>query len=155
VTEWYWHIHHELLCEPLTGPLENRLTYIREHKPEAERETRLRLIHPVVGALPTALVKARALLIKARADYNEAQAAHYRARMTYDAARMTYDAARALLVGARTAYDDARAVYYKARMTYDEEMTASLPALEALHAVECPHCPWDGKSIFPGKEATE
>ena len=27
----------------------------------------------------------------------------------------------------------------------------ALPSILALHAQECPDCPWDGQTIFPGK----
>ncbi len=46
------------------------------------------------------------------------------------------------VVEAWAAYDKARAAYDKARENHREE-------LEALHAKECPNCPWDGKTIFP------
>jgi hypothetical protein len=45
------------------------------------------------------------------------------------------------------AADKALAAYYKALEPY-------LPAINALHAVECPDCPWDGETIFPKEVAT-
>ena len=45
--DFYWHIHHEILCEVLAEPIENRIRYIRENKPKHEIETRLRLMRPV------------------------------------------------------------------------------------------------------------
>ena len=102
MTEYYWHVHHTVLCEPLTEPIENRIAYIKASKREAEIETRLRLMAPVRGKLPAAYAKARA------------------------------------------AYDKARAAYAKAG-------AAALPEIEALHALECPNCPWDAaqQTIFP------
>jgi hypothetical protein len=57
-TEYHWHIHHEKLFEAQTEPIENRIAYIKENKPKAEVETRLRLLHKVtnVKALKYALV---------------------------------------------------------------------------------------------------
>ena len=81
-----WRVHHEVLLEPLTEPIEVRQEYIREQKPEHERELRLRLLKPVTGALPAAVVEAS---------------------------------------------------------------KAYMPDILALHAAECPDCPWDGKTIFP------
>jgi FAD/FMN-containing dehydrogenase len=125
-----WHLHHEVLCEPLTEPIANRIAYIVSHKPQAEVETRLRLISPVVrGKVPAAYVKARAALDKVRAAYDKAWAAR--------------DKAWAALDKAGAALDKARAAYVKAR-------AAAQPALEALHRTEHPDCPWDGRSIFPG-----
>ena len=86
----YWHIHHDILLEPLTEPIENRIQFIKVNKPKNEVETRLRLMKPVRGKLPK-LDKARAEWDKARAD----------------------------------------------------------PKVLALHAKECPDCPWDGRTIFP------
>ena len=131
MADWYWHIHHEVLTEPLTEPLQNRLRFVRANKPQSEVETRLRLIAPVTVELPAALVKARADTDKARAAYDKARAA--------------YDTARA-------AYVKAQAVSVKARAV---SVKAQADALERLHALDCPAalagtCPWDGKTIFPG-----
>ena len=127
MADWYWHIHHAVLTEPLTEPLQNRLDYIRKHKPQSERETRLRLIAPVTVELPAALVKARA---------------------AYDTAGAAYDTALA-------AYDKAWVAYVTARAAYDKAWADAAPELERLHALDCPaalagRCPWDGTTIFPG-----
>ncbi len=74
---WAWHVHHELLAEHLTEPIENRIKYIKSDKPEAEQDTRLRLLKKMKGTFST----------------------------------------------------------------YEE--------LIALHAKECPDCPWNGTTIFP------
>src|SRR3990170_2224375 len=102
----FWHIHHEVLLE-WSDDIQERIDYIKAHKPPHEVETRLRLLKPVQGALPPKLVKAKAAYAKAR-----------------------------------DAYDKAKAAYNKA---YDE----CLPQIEALHALECPDCPWNGTTIFP------
>ena len=122
VGTWMWHLHHMVLAEPLTFPLAERLAYIRESKPKGERATRLGCIDIVRGELPPALVEARAALRKAYAAWAKAYAA---------------------LDEARAALDEADAARIKAD-------AAALPALEALHTVEHPGCPWDGKTIFPG-----
>ena len=74
MADWDWHNHHEVICEPRTGPIEERLDYIRKHKPQSERETRLRLIAPVTVELPAALVKAWAASVKVRAASDKAWA---------------------------------------------------------------------------------
>jgi len=63
--KYFWHIHHNNLCEPLIEPLENRIRYIKQEKPEDERELRLRLLKPVKGKLPMAWVKADQARVKA------------------------------------------------------------------------------------------
>jgi hypothetical protein len=45
--EYYWHIHHGILFEALSEPVENRITYIKENKPKKEVELRLKLLHKV------------------------------------------------------------------------------------------------------------
>jgi len=148
VADWYWHIHHEIICEPLTEPLQNRLDYIREHKPKREVETRLRLIAPVTVELPAALVKAGVAYVKAGAAYVKAGVAYSTARAAYVTALAAYDKAGAAHDKAWAAYDKAQAAYLKAR-------TDAAPELERLHALDCPAalagtCPWDGTTIFPG-----
>ncbi len=73
---WCWHIHHNVLVEPLTGPLEERIAFIRQHKPKGEIALRLRLLHPVQGALPAPLVQALAAYDQARAAYDQAETAY-------------------------------------------------------------------------------
>jgi len=43
----YWHVHHEILAEALTEPLQNRLDYIEQQKPVNERAWRAHLIRRV------------------------------------------------------------------------------------------------------------
>jgi hypothetical protein len=111
---FYWHIHHDVLVEPATEPIEQRSEYIRQRKPANQIETRLRLLKPVKGELPQAFVEAR------RA-YDEAS----------------------------RAYEEAWRVYDDAWLAYDDARGAHKTEIEALHAQECPDCPWDGKTIFP------
>jgi hypothetical protein len=46
-TKYYWHIHHKQLFELMTEPIENRINYIKENKPQSQVELRLRLLHEV------------------------------------------------------------------------------------------------------------
>ena len=78
-----WHVHHEQLLEPLTEPIENRIAYIKTHKPKGEQKLRLRLLKPVVGKLPPAVAKAWAAYDKAWAAFN-AGAAYDKAGAPYD-----------------------------------------------------------------------
>src|SRR3990170_3094277 len=125
----FWHIHHEVLLE-WSDDIQERIDYIKAHKPPHEVETRLRLLKPVQGALPPKLVKARDAYAKAGDAYDKASVA-------YDKARDALDKAGDAFGKDWDAYDKAKAAYAKA---YDE----CLPQIEALHALECPGCPWNG-----------
>lgn len=141
-TRWYWHVHHDVLCEPLTEPIESRIAYIKANKRPKEIPTRLKLMRPILGMLPAALVQARAAYDQARAAYQQAGAAYWQAGAAYVQARAAYEQAWA-------AYWQARAAYEQAGAAYEQAGAASKSELEALHRIECPDCPWDGRSIFP------
>ena len=115
-----WHVHHDVLVEPLSAPLEERIAYIKEHKPQEEQELRLRLLKPVVGMLPDAVLKAVDAYTKARDAYTTAG----------------------------DAYTTAGDAYAKAWDAYDKVISGDQEAIESLHAQECPDCPWDGQTIF-------
>lgn len=46
--DFYWHVHHETLCEMLTEPLQNRIDYIKWSKDPSEVGLRLKLLTPVL-----------------------------------------------------------------------------------------------------------
>jgi len=51
---------------------------------------------------------------------------------------------------ARKAYDEARKANLQAWKAWDKAQRACATELEALHAIECPGCPWDGERlVFP------
>jgi len=149
VGDWVWHLHHGVLCELLTEPAANRIDYIVSSKPKKGQATRLRLIRAIRGELPEALVKAGAAYVKAQDAYAKAQDAYDKAWAAYDKAWVAYVKARAAYVKARAAYDKAREAYDKAWAATGKAQDAAQPALTALHAIECPKCPWDGRTIFP------
>ncbi len=47
------------------------------------------------------------------------------------------------------AYEKAWPAFDKARAARDKTIKTHREELEALHAKECPDCPWDGETIFP------
>src|SRR3990170_1306395 len=108
----FWHIHHEVLLE-WSDDIQERIDYIKAHKPPHEVETRLRLLKPVQGALPPKLVKAR----DAYLAYDKAWDAFAKARVAYDKARDALDKAGDAFGKDWDAYDKAKAAYAKA---YDE-----------------------------------
>ena len=52
-------------------------------------------------------------------------------------------------VEAWKAYDDSFTARAEAWKALDEACKACVSEIETLHALECPDCPWDGKTIFP------
>src|SRR5208283_4454750 len=85
VGDLVWHIHHDVLVERLTEPIENRIEFIMYQKPKGEVETRLRLMKPVRGKLPV-LGKAHAELDKAYAELGKAYAEWVKAQAELDKA---------------------------------------------------------------------
>jgi len=136
-----WHVHHDKLCERLTEPIESRIECIRDNKPKNEIDTRLRLLKVVKdqARAERALKKYNAIASKPRSDYN---AIASKAWSEYNAIRSK----------AQSKYN---AIESKARYEYDaiESKAWSDSGLDALHKKECKKCPWDGKTIFPKKEA--
>ena len=118
----YWHIHHGELLEWNTEPIKNRREYIKAEKPIHERALRLRLLKPVKGKLPAAIGKAWAAYCKAQEDYCWRKSAPR--------------------IESRYLYQESRRAHNKVLYHHKKE-------IEALHAKECPDCPWDGKTIFP------
>ncbi len=86
----YWHIHHDVLCEFATWPIENRIAYIQENKPEHEIETRLRLLRPVKGALPKGFIEAWVAYDQAWVAYEKDRAACDKAWVAYGKAWAAY-----------------------------------------------------------------
>lgn len=84
--QWYWHIHHDILLEPVIGSIEERIRVIQKEKPVGERETRLRVLRPVqhVDRLPRGFVEARKAYDEARKAYDEAWKAYVEARKECD-----------------------------------------------------------------------
>lgn len=127
-----WHIHHNTLCERAGDSLADRAAYVRDNKPEYEIPTRLRLMRPVLNG------KAESMWKFYNAACGEAQklcggAACGETWKFYNAA-----CAEAWKLRGGAACGEAQKLYDEARKP-----------LEALHAVECPNCPWDGTTIFP------
>ena len=139
---YYWHVHHEVLCEALTEPIQNRIDYIKSNKPASEVETRLRCMTPVLHPekLPVKWREAYAKWREAYAKWREADA---KSREAY--AKWEEEAGAKL--------SEAYAELEEADAKWDEAYPKCLPQIEALHKKEHPDCPWDGKTIFPEKVA--
>ena len=88
-----WLLHHELLLEWLTEPVENRIAYILSEKPKREQARRLRELRPVKGPLPKTVAAAWAEYAAAWAKADAAWAKSDAAQAEYDAAWAEADAA--------------------------------------------------------------
>jgi len=139
-----WHVHHGILVEPLTEPLGKRVGYIKKHKSQNEIATRLRLLKPVKGKLPTAVVQAWKAFDEARKPFDEAGKAFDEAWKAFDEAGKPYREAG-------KAFDEARKAYHEAGKAFDEVVKIHEAEILVLHARECPNCPWDNvqQTIFP------
>ena len=162
--KWYWHIHHDILLEPLVERIENRIKYIKENKPQNEIETRLKLLKPVRGKIPDKAVVAWKDLNRAYEDYDKAWRVCDKASKDYGKLLENLDKSwedlnmmykklghlhkigihlKKLLKNVEKAERDCQ----KAWKVYGKTVN-SLPEVQSLHKKECPDCPWNGKSIF-------
>ena len=160
-TEFYWHIHHDVLLEE-TSNIQERIDYIKAEKAEAEIPLRLKLMTPVLHPekLPVSFRKAREAYDKAREAYIKADEAYDKAREAYDKAGKAYDKAGEAYDKAWETLGKAEEAYDKAWKARDKEWKAcekalkardkalKAPQIEKLHREEHPDCPWNGKTIF-------
>jgi len=139
---FYWHLHHEILIEWCFN-YDERAGFINGEKPIQERELRLRLFQPVKGSLPQEV-------IEAGQAYDQAGRAYTQAWQAYTQARQACGQALQASSQARQAHDQARRAYGQARQAYRQALTKNKSEIEKLHEAECPNCPWNGHTIFPG-----
>jgi hypothetical protein len=154
----YWHCHHDCLVEWVHN-YQERVEYIERAKPEDEIGARLRLFRPVRGPVPVEIIEACMVREQARETWDRRHEQWQISSRAYSAAwerDATGGEARKLWS------DDSKAWMAASRswIAADENLDALLDdkhraAIEALHAVECPDCPWDGKTIFPTQEEQE
>ena len=143
-TKFYWHIHHDILLEPLTEPLKNRIDFIKENKPEDEIELRLKLLKPVKGKLPDEVIKAGEAYYKAQETSGKVWEAYYK---TWEASVKSWEAS----VKAWEVYAKAWETRDEARRAYDKILKKYSKEIDILHKKECPNCPWQNGTIFSNK----
>ena len=71
---WWIAVHHEVLCETLTEPVEVRVAYIRAQKPADEIETRLRALRPASPAMVAAWAEVERVTALAQAEFDRVTA---------------------------------------------------------------------------------
>jgi hypothetical protein len=126
VGTWFWAVHHQVICEPLTEPLINRIRYILTDKDATERPTRLRALRPMKSPddLPSALLMARDKLGQARDKLGQARAEYEQALAMYCRALAKREQALAGCDQARAEYEQAWAKYEQARAKYEQQLLA-------------------------------
>ena len=80
---WAWHVHHDILGEPLSAPIIARVQAIIDTKPSHEVVARLRALRPVLGVLPSAYVEAWKAYAEAGKAYAEAGRVYVEAWKAY------------------------------------------------------------------------
>ena len=146
----WWCIHHGVMLEPLTEPIERRAEYILSEKAEHERETRIRAMRPVVGPLPAVIVKANADWQKAHADWRKANADLQKAITDWRKADADWQKADADRQKADADWQKANADLQKADSDQRKANADHLAEINALFAVECADVVWGPNGlIFP------
>ncbi len=151
------HIHHELVAEKLTEPIEARIAYILSDKPKEEKALRLRLMRPVRAAAWAEYDKVTAaawpeydkVTAPARAEFDKVRAAAW---AEYDKVRAPAQAEYYKVTAAALAEYDKVSV--AAWAEFDKVRAAAWAEFDkvraAAHQAICPtqDCPWNGRSIF-------
>jgi len=152
----YWHVYHN---QGFSNNIQERIDYVKRHKPVYEIDLRLTLLKPVRGKLPRVVVKTGEALNNARivcdklwAACNEAWITHPKIQKACEKGQMICREAWAVYIAKRDVFGKAVAVYEKVAKAHDEAIETYQAEIEALHREECPNCPWDGKTIFPREE---
>ena len=136
MNKYYWHMHHTMLFEVAVESIERRVEFIKAHKPEDERSTRLRLIAPVKNQRLMHRLCKYERDFKTAEDKIFAKYEKYNAKPPYLTSEL-YAVKLKELAEVRKAYEDAK--------------KRAWPRIEALHKRECKDCPWNGHTIFPNK----
>ena len=145
-TGLYWHVRHNMLLEFCTG-YQERVDYIRKEKPAAEVETRLRLMRPVTGELPDSLTNAGVEVGKAEVEFDVAYEKLNDIRVDFGKATSTVKAWWSHDGVDRELYASATRLKI-ARDRFSEACEEHGDLIKAIHARECPSCPWNGHTIF-------
>jgi len=114
-----WHMCHDSLVELLTAPIAGRIDWIIHYKDAHEIPVRLKSLRAVLSKLPDRYVQACVELAKANGESSKAYAKWLKTRVEWHSASALF------------------------RLTYAECQAE----LEAIHARECPGCPWDGSTL--------
>jgi translation elongation factor EF-G len=141
--DWAWHVHHEILLEPLSKAIQARIDYIKSDKPLIEQNLRLRLLKPVEKL---AVIINSGVCQQWQEAYQQLQEAWRQWSEMYQPRQEASPQRQA----AYRQWKEAEQHYREATLKL-----ATDPDILALHDLECPDCPWDGKTIFSDKQEGE
>lgn len=137
MSDLYWHVHHDVLIE-YCYDAEERITYIESSKPPEEVETRLRLMKPVQGMLGGYKLLDEGHKLLAEGD-----------KLLAEGGKLWAEGGKLWDEGGKL-WDEGDKLLAESNKLLAEWRASCTPGeIEALHALECPNCPWDGKTIFP------
>jgi len=143
-----WHVHHNVLVEPLTEPIEDRIAYIKDEKPPKEVPLRLKLLKVVKGKLPEKFVEVWKTYDKVRKAWSKTYKTYVDvSMMACGEVGNTYVEVLEKLEKLKKDYIEVENAWVDALKVYKKEISA-------LHEKECPECPWDGETIFSKKPTT-
>ena len=148
---WIWHCHHDILLEPLTEPLKNRIEYIKNNKSKNEIELRLKLLKPVKGKLPDEIIKVGKAYYKAQETSDKVGEAYYKTWEAYIKTGEVSDKAWEAYYKPWEAYYKMWEAYVKVWEVYDKTLKKYSKEINELHEKECPNCPWQNGTIFSNK----
>ena len=125
MTKFYWHVDPNRLVEPIMDSLEKRIKYLK-YMQRKGTEILLKLMREVRGELPE-------LYRQAWKNYERAYEAYERAGAVF----LPLETQAKVVHNLESAWEDCL-------LAFD----SCAEEINALHKIECPDCPWDGKSIF-------
>ena len=141
----FWHVHHDHLFD-WCWDAEERIEYIKSEKPTKEVPVRLRLFKPVRAKLGNQ--RAFSVCDKAWNTYEKARAAAEKAEIAWEVIEKSQAAADKTWAAYRISWSASK----EARAAWDAYIATIKPGeAKALHAKECPNCPWNGTTIFPSE----
>ena len=129
------HCHHDVLCEVLTEPVENRIDYILQSKRD-NVALRLRLMGPPIMDE----------LVRADAEWSKACAEWSKAYVEWSKAYVEWSKADAEWSKADVEWSKAYVEWSKAYVEWSK-------AYEPHYARLYPDSPWNGETIFAGEFA--
>jgi hypothetical protein len=157
VGDWAWLVHHEILAEPLTEPIESRISYILENKTD-NVALRLRLLRPLVE---DEVMRSDAELDKARTELYKAHTELYKVYAEFSKAigewsnytSADYSKVYAEYSNVLDEYNKASTEYIMAYAGYGK-VCFELNKSATMHYHRLfPDSPWNGKTIFAGEFA--
>ncbi len=134
-----FHCHHDILVE-YVHDYDERMSFIRLHKPFSEQLLRLHLFQLIpTDKLPTELVDVISVEVAARDARNKASDTY-----GFIVRRQEQPSSKE-----RQSYREVIQAHSDAEVKCITIMGKYLPELKKLHNSICPNCPWDGDTIFP------